>query len=40
VRIGHLSQVHTFITDQCPSEGIRGICQEHDVRLVETSASA
>jgi len=35
VRIGHLSQVHTFITDVCPSEGIRAICQEQDVRLVE-----
>jgi len=38
VRIGHLSQVHTFITDSCPFEGIRSICQEHDVRLVETAS--
>jgi DeoR family glycerol-3-phosphate regulon repressor len=39
VRIGHLSQVHTFITDRCPSDDIRAICQEQDVRLVETSAA-
>jgi DeoR family glycerol-3-phosphate regulon repressor len=36
VRMGHVSQVHTFITDICPSEEIRRICAEHDVRLVET----
>ena len=40
VRIGHLSQVHTFITDSCPFEGIRAICQEHDVRLIETASQA
>lgn len=37
VRIGHLSQVHTFITDQCPLERIRTICLENDVRLIETT---
>lgn len=36
VRIGHISQVHTFITDHCPVEGIRRICAESDVHLVET----
>src|SRR5690606_3097693 len=36
VRIGHLSQVHTFITDRCPFDNIRDICLAHDVRLVET----
>lgn len=36
VRIGHISQVHTFITDHCPVESIRRICAESDVRLVET----
>ncbi len=36
VRMGHVSQVHTFITDICPSEEIRRICAENDVRLVET----
>ena len=37
VRIGHLSQVHTFITDECPLESIRAICIENDVALIETS---
>ncbi|YBV96688.1 DeoR/GlpR family DNA-binding transcription regulator [Phyllobacteriaceae bacterium JZ32] len=37
VRIGHLSQVHTFITDYCPDPGIREICRENKVRLIETS---
>jgi DeoR family transcriptional regulator, glycerol-3-phosphate regulon repressor len=40
VRIGHISQVHTFITDHCPLPGIREICNESDVRLIETSAGA
>lgn len=39
VRIGHLSQVNTFITDHCPLPGIREICAENDVRLIETSVS-
>ncbi|MBO3762163.1 DeoR/GlpR family DNA-binding transcription regulator [Ciceribacter sp. L1K22] len=38
VRIGHVSQVHTFITDHCPVDAIRQICADSDVRLVETSA--
>ncbi len=37
VRIGHLSQVDTFITDRCGSDAIRQICVESDVRLVETA---
>ena len=36
VRMGHISQVHTFITDRCPSTEIRKICAESEVRLVET----
>ncbi|MHA7969167.1 DeoR/GlpR family DNA-binding transcription regulator [Rhizobium sp. CAU 1783] len=36
VRIGHISQVHTFITDHCPLESIRRICAENDVHLLET----
>jgi len=37
VRIGHLSQVHTFITDHCPIPSIRRICLENNVELIETS---
>lgn len=36
VRIGHLSQVHTFITDFCPEGPIRDVLAENAVRLVET----
>lgn len=36
VRMGHISQVHTFITDRCPSAEIRKICAASEVRLVET----
>jgi len=38
VRIGHISQVQTFITDHCPSDSIRTICAEQDVRIIETAA--
>ena len=37
VRIGHLSQVDTFVTDICPSEDIRRICMENEVELIESS---
>jgi DeoR family glycerol-3-phosphate regulon repressor len=37
VRIGHLSQVHTFITDECPLESLRRIAAESNVRLIEIS---
>ncbi|MEP9371329.1 DeoR/GlpR family DNA-binding transcription regulator [Mesorhizobium sp. KR1-2] len=36
VRIGHLSQVDTFITDRCDVEAIRNVCQEAEVQLIET----
>ena len=38
VRIGHISQVQTFITDHCPSDSIRTICAEQGVRIIETAA--
>ena len=37
VRIGHLSQVNTFITDRCPSDAIREMLEASEVRLMETS---
>jgi DeoR family glycerol-3-phosphate regulon repressor len=37
VRIGHLSQVNTFITDRCEIPGIRKICAEAEVELIETA---
>lgn len=39
VRIGHLSQVDTFITDRCPIPALRTICAESEVGLVETEGA-
>ncbi|EXL01835.1 DeoR/GlpR family DNA-binding transcription regulator [Aquamicrobium defluvii] len=39
VRIGHLSQVNTFITDRCDIDSVRRICTESDVSLIETDRS-
>jgi DeoR family transcriptional regulator, glycerol-3-phosphate regulon repressor len=36
VRIGHISQVTTFVTDRCASEKVRRICAESGVELMET----
>jgi DeoR family glycerol-3-phosphate regulon repressor len=38
VRIGHLNQVNTFITDQCDIPAVRRMLQEAEVELIETSA--
>ena len=35
VKIGHLSQVDTFVTDYCRPEAIRRICAEAEVKLIE-----
>lgn len=37
VRIAHLSQVDTFITDRCELPVIRKICAESSVQLIEAS---
>ncbi|MCR4268948.1 DeoR/GlpR family DNA-binding transcription regulator [Nitratireductor sp. ZSWI3] len=37
VRIGHISQVGTFITDACPVRSVRDVCRDADVRLIETA---
>ncbi len=36
VRIGHISQVNTFVTDHCPSDVVRRVCAETGIDLVET----
>ncbi|MCO6184910.1 DeoR/GlpR family DNA-binding transcription regulator [Rhizobium sp. L1K21] len=36
VRIAHLSQVQTFVTDVCKPQSLRDICREYEVRLIET----
>jgi len=38
VRLAHLSQIGTFVTDRCPSESVRDLCRLSGVRLVETAA--
>ena len=38
VRIGHLSQAHTFITDHCPYDSIRDVCAAAEITLIETGA--
>jgi DeoR family glycerol-3-phosphate regulon repressor len=37
VRIAHVSQVDTFITDRCALESVRRICRDSDVAVIETS---
>jgi DeoR family transcriptional regulator, glycerol-3-phosphate regulon repressor len=36
VRIGHLADVHTFVTDRIEDERIRRICADAGARIVET----
>lgn len=40
VRIAHLSQVDTFVTDVCKSPEIRAICNDNDVKLIEAAPAA
>ena len=40
VRIAHLSQVDTFVTDRCTQDELRSIATASGVRLVETSRAA
>lgn len=40
VRIGHISQVDTFVTDRCASESVRRLCTDAGVKLVETGIAA
>lgn len=37
VRIGHISQVNTFITDECTVDAVRRVCVEAEVQLIETN---
>jgi DeoR family glycerol-3-phosphate regulon repressor len=40
VRIAHLSQVDTFVTDRCSLDEVRAIAAASGVRLIETEAAA
>ena len=39
VRIGHISNISTFVTDQCNSPKLRNVCAEHGVQLIETGTA-
>ena len=39
VRIGHISQTHSFVTDHCPDAGFRHLLSSFDIRMVETDFS-
>jgi len=36
VRIGHVEQIHTFVTDRLPNEDFRALLDTHKVRIIET----
>lgn len=38
VRIGHVSQVHSFVTDRCPNPEFRALLNSFDIRTIETSS--
>lgn len=38
VRIARIDQVGTFVTDHCPVEGVRALCAQAGVALIETNA--
>ncbi len=37
VRIGHISQIDTFVTDHLSSAVLRHVCETHGVKVLETS---
>jgi len=37
VRIGHISQIHSFVTDRVPSAAFRKLLNKHEIRTIETS---
>lgn len=39
IRIGSLSQVHTFVTDRCRSQAISDLCNKHQIELIEAQSS-
>ncbi|MFK7861626.1 MAG: DeoR/GlpR family DNA-binding transcription regulator [Granulosicoccus sp.] len=39
VRIGHISQVHSFVTDHCPGPSFRRLLSGFEIRTIETGAT-
>lgn len=40
VRIGHISQVDTFVTDKIPNKAFRDICSEADLHVIEVGGQS
>jgi len=38
VRIGHMAQINTFITDRLSSDRLRAVCAENRVQVIEACA--
>lgn len=38
IRIGHISQAHSFVTDHCPNAAFRKLLESFDVQVIETDA--
>lgn len=38
VRIGHISQVHSFVTDRCPNVDFQNLLSSFDIRTIETNS--
>jgi DeoR family transcriptional regulator, glycerol-3-phosphate regulon repressor len=38
VRIGHLSEIDTFVTDELASASLRDVCRSHTVDIVEVGS--
>jgi DeoR family glycerol-3-phosphate regulon repressor len=36
VRVGHVSQIHSFITNRCANPNVLSLCREHGVRVLQT----
>jgi len=39
IRIGHISQVHTFVTDRLSLGPLAELCRQHEVKVIETGAA-
>jgi len=37
VRIGHLSQIHSFVTDRCPNDDFQNLLTSFDIQTIETN---
>lgn len=38
VRIGHISQINSFVTDRCPGSDFQALLESFDIRTIETNS--